>query len=184
MSWLPWLKWPSWLMRFLYPSKSTNRRLLLQIRRDLAFVVKYAISSSLTQDESIRLRDRFNVKNVYESDWSYTHDKKSIHVCFKDPSGNLEHKHYDQILHEAIHLLAYIVHINFGHDVVFWDINHRLTQANNLSECDKLKEVRRIISARRIQRVWKRCISDPKNPICQRRLLYEWHGLQAYKEFH
>jgi hypothetical protein len=36
---------------------------------------------------------------------------------------------------------------------------------------------RRWIAASRIQRHWKRCVSDPEHPICVRRLMYEFYSL-------
>ena len=134
--------WFQQFIKYIYPIKQinpinlNNRRILLQIRRDLSFIVKQATSSTsslaLTPDESARLLERFNVKNVHEnenSNYSYTYDKTSIYLYLKNRNGDM--KDYHDIMIEAVDSLAHIVNIYYTYDVVFWDIRKRLMKIIN-----------------------------------------------------
>ena len=56
-----------------------------------------------------------------------------------------------------------------------WSNNPCLFSCN---EVGVLKSFKRYIAAIRIQRVWKRCVSDPYHPIGRQRLLHEFKYLQ------
>lgn len=40
--------------------------------------------------------------------------------------------------------------------------------------------VKRMNAARYIQRIWRRCVSDPNHSICKRRLMYEFENLFTF----
>ena len=78
------------------------------------------------------------------------------------------------------------------HESVTWDIvqtnkdkpwNWRQLSANKnmlLSDTDIYKIIRRHTAARSIQKTWKHVNSDPKHPICKRRLLLNEKGTPNY----
>ena len=155
-----------------------DKRIIAIIRKELLRIIKYIIETKaiLTEDELGRLLLRFDVENVRVcSTNSYTVHKLYMNLCIRDKQENL--KPHDQILHEAIHLLAHLTNREIMHGPIFWNIKERLMRCISETSCIDLEIARKTIAAKRIQRKWRECISCPHFHICQRRLQNEWREM-------
>lgn len=168
----------SFFRKTLSKNEIHDKRTLCILQRELVRIVEYATDSEnkcLSIDESARLTLNFDPQRIHmtTSRFSYSIDKKHMYIA-------LHGKCWAEILNEAIHVLSHLV--NMGRDyALFRTIQDRIRRASQAcsSMMPNLLLAKRIVAARRIQRAWRMCISNPAYHVCKNRLMSEFVRLEA-----
>ena len=161
-----------------------TKRTLSILKKELVQIVKCATADAaqccLSREESARLLSLFHPRNVHASSSfsSYTVNKTHLYVALSHDAGSPP-KPWDDIVHEAVHLLTHLVNHEVGHGPLFWTIKERMVRAMFERATPDLYMARRMVAARRIQRAWRECVSNPVFHVCKNRLMSEFDRFHA-----
>lgn len=106
------------------PNKHKSAAVLSEIKRRLAYLVRYCIKRHPENKDIMLLKKRFRPENVQEtsihdSGTSYTIDKGSeLHLCLRDKNNHQLHD-INLLMFVAIHELAHIMSTSYGHNDEF-----------------------------------------------------------------
>ena len=108
---------------------SAAANLLATLRADMQSIVTQFRVENSTDDDAMRLADKFDGAQTSEGDpdtayTSYTVHKARIVLCLRQKGGAFVSKNV--ILYVAIHELAHIMTPTLGHTPEFWKNNRRL----------------------------------------------------------
>ena len=106
------------------PDKEKAAEMLAEIKRRLELLIKYCVQNYPNDANVILMKQRFNPQNVQETDinesgTSYTIDKgKELHLCLRSKEDAELHQ-INILMFVAIHELAHIKSVSYGHNDEF-----------------------------------------------------------------
>ena len=107
------------------PDQNESIRLLSEIKSRLRYLIDYCIKQYPHHENVQLLKQRFDPNNVqetslYESGTSYTIDKgKELHLCLRNKTAQHPHHNINILMFVAIHELAHIMSVSYGHNSEF-----------------------------------------------------------------
>jgi predicted SprT family Zn-dependent metalloprotease len=106
------------------PDKEKAAEILSEIKRRLQLLIKYCVQNYPNDANVMLMKQRFNPQNVQETDinesgTSYTIDKgKELHLCLRNKEDAELHQ-INILMFVAIHELAHIKSVSYGHNEEF-----------------------------------------------------------------
>jgi len=109
------------------PDKEHSAKLLEEIKNRLTRLIEHCNDTAKSKEEEKEiepLNDRFKVDNVqeaniYDEGTSFTIDKgKELHLCLRD-KDTFQHHDINTLMFVAIHELAHVMSISYGHNNEF-----------------------------------------------------------------
>ena len=109
------------------PNKEQSAKLLEEIKHRLQKLIKYCNLTAKSNEEKKEispLNKRFEPDNIreadiYDSGTSFTLDKgKEVHLCLRN-KDTLQHHDINTLMFVAIHELAHVMSISYGHNGEF-----------------------------------------------------------------
>ncbi len=106
------------------PNAQQSVALLKEIKLNLTKLIYHCVQRGKNEKVLI-LKERFDVKNIQEastleSGTSFTVNKgEKLHICLRDKKDNLKHHELNLLMFVAIHELAHIMSVDYGHKEEF-----------------------------------------------------------------
>ena len=106
------------------PDKENAAEMLAEIKRRLQKLIQYCVENYPNNANVMLMKNRFNPQNVQETDinesgTSYTIDKgKELHLCLRNKEDAELHQ-INILMFVAIHELAHIKSVSYGHNEEF-----------------------------------------------------------------
>jgi hypothetical protein len=120
-----------------YQNKEQAAELLSEIKRRLSLLINHCINSHPDNPNVNQLKERFNPKNIQETNiketgTSYTINKgQELHLCLRDKESMRLH-HINILMFVAIHELAHVMSSSYGHNEEFGE--HFVFLLNNATQ--------------------------------------------------